>query len=252
MYDLDGDLAVELHDIATIYEGERIPVIHDIDLTVKRGEMVSVIGPNGAGKTTLLETINGLLEYTAGHGRVFGQEITANANALRKHIGYVIQNFDLDPRDPFLARDVVMTGRTGKIGPLRFPRQHDWHVVREKMELVDMSTFSTRPVGKMSGGEFQKLLLARALAQEPSLLLLDEPFSHLDISARRQMAERISEVNEHDDVTVIMVSHDLQSIPSACSRVVVMDRGRIVMQGTRDEMMSSAMVSRIFQEQDAS
>jgi len=251
MHDLDGTPAVELHDIATIYEGERIPVIHDIDLAVKRGEMVSVIGPNGAGKTTLLETINGLLEYTAGHGRVFGKEITANAHALRKHIGYVIQNFDLDPRDPFLARDVVMTGRTGKIGLLRFPRQRDWNVVREKMGLVGMSAFSNRPVGKMSGGEFQKLLLARALAQEPSLLLLDEPFSHLDISARRQMAERISEVNEHDGVTVIMVSHDLQSIPSACSRVIVMDRGRIVMQGTRDEMMTSAMVSRIFQEQDA-
>lgn len=251
MHDQDGEPAVELRDIATIYEGERIPVIHDIDLTVERGEMVSVIGPNGAGKTTLLETINGLLEYTAGHGCVFGQEITANAHMLRKHIGYVIQNFELDPRDPFLARDVVMTGRTGKIGILRFPRQRDWEIVREKMELVGMSGFSTRPVGKMSGGEFQKLLLARALAQEPSLLLLDEPFSHLDISTRRQMAERISEVNEADGVTVVMVSHDLQSIPSACSRVVVMDNGRIVMQGTRDEMMSSAMVSRIFQGQDA-
>ncbi len=251
MHDIDGAPAVELHDIATIYEGERIPVIHDINLTVERGEMVSVIGPNGAGKTTLLETINGLLEYTAGHGRVFGHEISANAHALRKRIGYVIQNFDLDPRDPFLARDVVMTGRTGKIAPLRFPRQRDWEIVREKMELVGMSGFSTRPVGKMSGGEFQKLLLARALAQEPSLLLLDEPFSHLDISARRQMAERISEVNTCDGVTVVMVSHDLQSIPSACSRVVVMDNGRIMMQGTRDEMMSSAMVSRIFQEQDA-
>ncbi len=251
MHDISGEPAVELHDIATIYEGERIPVIHGIDLAVKRGDMVSVIGPNGAGKTTLLETINGLLEYTAGHGRVFGKEITANAHALRKHIGYVIQNFDLDPRDPFLARDVVMTGRTGKIGLLRFPRQHDRQVVQEKMELVGMSAFATRPVGKMSGGEFQKLLLARALAQEPSLLLLDEPFSHLDISARRQMAEIISDVNEHDGVTVIMVSHDLQSIPTACSRVVVMDSGRIVMQGTRDEMMSSAMVSRIFWEQDA-
>ncbi|MFO8132401.1 MAG: metal ABC transporter ATP-binding protein [Thermoplasmatota archaeon] len=251
MTDIATAPAVELRDIATIYEGERIPVIHDIDLTIEQGDMVSVIGPNGAGKTTLMETINGLLEYTAGHGRVFGQEIAANAHALRRHIGYVIQNFDLDPRDPFLARDVVMTGRTGKIGLLRFPRQHDWQVVQEKMDLVGMSAFSTRPVGKMSGGEFQKLLLARALAQEPSLLLLDEPFSHLDISARRQMSELLSEVNTCDGVTVVMVSHDLQSIPSACSRVVVMDSGRIVMQGTRDEMMSSAMVSRIFQEQDA-
>ncbi|HDS59241.1 MAG TPA: ATP-binding cassette domain-containing protein [Thermoplasmatales archaeon] len=245
-----SDPAVVLRNIAAVYEGERVPAIYDINFTVKQGELVSIIGPNGAGKTTLLETINGLLAYTAGQGYVFGKDIAVHSRMLRKHIGYVIQNFDIDALAPFLARDVVMSGRVGAIGPLRFPRPSDWHVVRDKMELVGMSSFSSRPAGKLSGGEFQKLLLARALAQEPRLLLLDEPFSHLDISARRQMSELLSRVNRTQEVTMVMVSHDLQSVPAACSRVVVMDRGRIIMQGAREEMISSAAVASIFREGD--
>ena len=110
---------IELQNIETIYEGEQIPVIRNVNLTVKKGEFIAIIGPNGAGKTTLLETINGLLTYTVGKGLVFGKEISKNKSKIRKEIGYVIQNFEIDPLAPFLSKDIVMSGRARKIGILR-------------------------------------------------------------------------------------------------------------------------------------
>jgi len=117
---------IDLQNVETIYEGERIPVIYNINLTVKTGEFVAIIGPNGAGKTTLLETINGLLPYTSGKGFVFGKEISKYKTAIRKEIGYVIQNFEIEPLAPFLCKDIVMSGRSGKVGLFRFTSKKDW------------------------------------------------------------------------------------------------------------------------------
>ena len=115
---------IELQNIETIYEGEKIPVIHDINLNIKNGEFVSIIGPNGAGKTTLLETINGLLHYTEGKGYVFGMEILKNKTEIRKETGYVIQNFEIDPLSPFLCKDMINSSCCWNIlsilAPIRF------------------------------------------------------------------------------------------------------------------------------------
>ena len=237
---------IELKKIETIYEGERIPVIRDINLTVKPGEFIAIIGPNGAGKTTLLETINGLLGYTAGKGFVFGKEISKNKTEIRKEIGYVIQNFEMDPLAPFLCKDIVMSGRTGKIGMFRFASKRDWEAVRYSMGLVGMIDFACRPIGKLSGGEFQKVLLARALAQEPKLLLLDEPFSNLDFSARRQIEILLNRIHEQKQMTIVMVSHDLSFVPSRCARVIVIDQGEIIMDGKKEKILTSDVINTIF------
>ena len=237
---------IELYNIETIYEGERIPVIHDITLKVKTGEFVAIIGPNGAGKTTLLETINGLLPYTAGKGFVFGQEIRESKTFIRRDIGYVIQNFELDPRAPFLCKDIVMSGRTGKIGMLRFTTKKDWEQVWHSMSLVGMIDFANRPIGKLSGGEFQKILLARALAQEAKLVLLDEPFSNLDVTSRRQIEILLNRIHNTKKMTILMVSHDLSFIPSHCTRIIVMDKGKIIMDGKKETILDSEIIDRIF------
>ncbi|MEA2055184.1 MAG: metal ABC transporter ATP-binding protein [Candidatus Thermoplasmatota archaeon] len=239
---------IELQNITTIYEGERIPAIYDIDFTVKQGEFVSIIGPNGAGKTTLLETINGILPYISGVGYVFGKEIKKHKTEIRKNVGYVIQNFEIDPLAPFLSKDIVMTGRAGKIGLFCFPTNRDWKIVYSNMKLVGMKSFVLRPIGKLSGGEFQKILLARALSQEPKLFLLDEPFSNLDLSARKQMGKLITKIHDEQGITIVMVSHDIQSIPKRCSRVVVLDRGRIIKDGKREDSLTSDTMSKIFRE----
>jgi zinc/manganese transport system ATP-binding protein len=238
---------IELQNIETIYEGEQIPAIYDINLTVKQGEFICIIGPNGSGKTTLLETINGILPYTSGKGLVFNQEISRHKNTIRKEIGYVIQNFELDPRAPFLCKDIVMSGRAGKIGLFRFASTHDWEAIWHSMSLVGMIDFANRPVGKLSGGEFQKILLARALAQQPQLLLLDEPLSNLDFSARNQMEILLNRTHKQEQMTIVMVSHDLSFIPSNCTRVIVLDKGNIVMDGTKKKILTSDGIKNIFQ-----
>ncbi len=240
------DPIIKLEKVSTIYEGERVPSILDMDLEVERGEFVCVIGPNGAGKTTLLETLNGILPYYSGSGRVLGLEIKGNLKRIRKKTGYVLQNFDIDPLAPFLCRDIVMSGRAGRIGILRFTGKADREIVREAMGQVGMSGFEERPVGKLSGGEFQKILLARAIAQQPELLLLDEPFSHLDYEARNKMQTIITDMNRKQSVTVIMVSHYIDTVPEACDRILVMQKGRMLMDGGRDEILRSEQITDIF------
>ena len=237
---------IELQNIETIYEGENLPVIQDVNLTIESGEFVSIIGPNGAGKTTLLETINGLLSYTKGDGYVFGKNILKNKSQIRKEIGYVIQNFELDPLAPFLCKDIVMSGRTGKIGTFRFTAKKDWDKVWYSMGLVGMIDFANRPIGKLSGGEFQKILLARALAQQPKLLLLDEPFSNLDIASRMQVETLLNRIHERGDVTILMVSHDLSFLPSRCNRIIVLDCGKIIMDGSKKSILKSKVIHAIF------
>lgn len=242
---------IKLQNVQTIYEGERIPVIYDINLKVKPGEFIAIIGPNGAGKTTLLETINGLLPYTSGKGFVFGKEISKYKTAIRKEIGYVIQNFEIEPLAPFLCKDIVMSGRSGKIGLFRFATKEDWEAVWQSMGLVGMIDFARRPVGKLSGGEFQKILLARALTQEPKLLLLDEPFSNLDFAARRQIEILLNRIHERQKMTIVMVSHDLSFIPSRCTRVIVLDQGKIIMDDKKQKILASDIIDDIFHKKGA-
>ncbi len=235
---------IKLQNINTIYEGEKIPVIKDITLSIKTGEFIYIIGPNGAGKTTLLETINGLLSYTGGKGYVLSKEISKNKSLIRKHTGFLIQNFEIDPLAPFLCKDVVMMGLTGKKGLLRFHNKKDWEKVWYSMGLVGMIDFANRPVGKLSGGEFQKILMARVLTQQPKILLLDEPFSNLDFSSRHQMETLLNRLHEKHNLTVLVVSHDLSFIPESCNRIIVMDKGRIIRDGAK-EILESETVKKL-------
>ena len=236
-----GNEVISLEMLSTAYEGERIPAIRDVNLSVTRGDLLCIVGPNGSGKTTLLESINGILRYTSGHGRAFGLEIISNGSCIRQRMGYVIQNFEIDPLSPFLCKNVVMSGRTGKIGLLRFPGARDWDAVRRSMTRVGMASYWSRPVGKLSGGEFQKILIARALAQEPEVFLLDEPFANLDIRSKADMDKLLSELHAAGS-TVLMVSHDVNSIPRSCTHIVVLDEGRIVGSGQKDEVMESGII----------
>ena len=238
--------AIVMEGVSVVYEGERIPAVHEVDLQVPKGQFVTVLGPNGAGKTTLLEAINGMLPSTGGRVSVLGRDVTKQGREVRKRCGYVIQNFALDPLDPFLTRDVVMMARAGPIGVLRFPNKGDWKMVDEALAMVGMTSFANRPVGKLSGGEFQKVLIARAMAQDPDVLLLDEPFANLDIDARRDALRIVEEWREERGLTVLMVSHDIANVPPSCDRIVVIHRGRVIMDGPRDEVLASPDLGRMF------
>jgi zinc/manganese transport system ATP-binding protein len=232
-----ADSIIELKNVSTVYEGERVPAIRDIDLTIESGEFVAIIGPNGAGKTTLLETINGLLPHTRGQVRVLGRDVARFGPQLRSQIGYVPQEFQFDETTPVLVRDVVLMGRYGRIGLFRRPTAEDYAQVQEALELLGLAELAERPLGKLSGGQQQKVLLARALAKEPKILLLDEPFSHLDFVAREEVAELITRWHRERSLTVLLVLHDLEAIPQSCHRVVLLNGGRIRHDGARERVV---------------
>ncbi|MEA1993888.1 MAG: ABC transporter ATP-binding protein [Euryarchaeota archaeon] len=226
---------IHLKHVETVYEGEKTPVIKDINLEIGEGEFLTVIGPNGAGKTTLLEAINGLLE-SKGEITVFGKNIRRYGTEIRKEVGYVPQEFSYDSLTPFLVKDVVLMGRYGKIGVLNSPSKEDRRIMEETLEFIGISKLKTRPIGKLSGGQLQKVMIARALTQNPKILLLDEPFSNLDMESRREISEKIVSLNR-DGLTTIMVIHEISSIPHECNRIVKIDNSTVVMDGNRAEAL---------------
>ncbi|HID25907.1 MAG TPA: ATP-binding cassette domain-containing protein, partial [Thermoplasmata archaeon] len=191
--------------------------------------------------------LNGIIPATSGMVKVFGKNVRTHGPEIRKKIGYVIQNFEIDPISPFLSKDVVMMGRVGKIGLLRFPRKEDWIVALKNMKLLGIEKFKNRAVGKLSGGEFQKVLIARALTQEAEILLLDEPFANLDVRSRKKVSDLLATLNVEYGVTMVFVSHDIHAIPEVSTRTIVLDQGRIVCQGELEGVLSSSIGKQLWQ-----
>jgi len=231
------DAIIKLEDVSTVYEGERRSAIKNVSLTVKRKELVYVVGPNAAGKTTLLETINGLLPPFKGKVSVFGLNVQTHGRLLRCAIGYVPQDFMVKPGEPYTALDVVLMGRYGQIGFLNHPQEEDKKKAQETMKLIGIENLADRPMGKLSGGQQQKVMLARALAKNPKILLLDEPFSNLDPDSRGQIPALITKLHEEKDLTTLIVTHDIHHMLDQCTRVIVVNNGKITFDGTPKHAM---------------
>jgi zinc/manganese transport system ATP-binding protein len=223
--------AIKLENVSTIYEGARRTAIKNVNLTVKQKELVYLVGPNAAGKTTLLETINGMLPAFKGTVRVFGLNVKDYGRQVRCEIGYVPQDFMVKPGEPYNALDVVLMGRYGQIGFLRSPEEEDKEKALKAMKLIGIEELASRPMGKLSGGQQQKVMLARALAKDPKILLLDEPFSNLDPDSRGQIPLLITRLHKEKGLTTLIVTHDIHHMLDACSRVIVVSNGRITFDG---------------------
>ncbi len=222
---------IELFNVDTIHEGEKTLAIRNITLRVRKGQFLCIVGPNGAGKTTLLETINGLIKNKRGRIRIFGKKIEKRGPSIRKEIGYVPQRFTVDNLTPFLVEDVILMGRFGKIGLLKSISDKDRQKTKEAMKLIGINGLSSRPIGKLSGGQLQKVMIARAIAKDPKILLLDEPFGNLDFNATTDISRQLSHLHEERELTILAVIHDIDAIPSRCDRALLMNRGRVVEDG---------------------
>jgi manganese/iron transport system ATP-binding protein len=216
-----SDLTVEL--------GGRT-VLTDVHLTVDKGELVGLVGPNGAGKTTLLRTLMGLLRHRAGQVVVDDEPVRRRRTGL----GYVPQRHEFAWDFPISVENVVMTGRTGKLGLFRCPGVADWQAVAEALDRVRMSDLRTRPVGELSGGQRQRVLLARALALQPSVLLLDEPFTGLDMPTQELLSNLLLSL-AREAHAVLMTTHDLPAALYTCDRLALLNR-TIVAAGTPDQL----------------
>ena len=221
--------------------------LRGVSLKVRSEEFVGIIGPNGAGKTTLLTIVNGLGKLLNGRVRVLGHYLTpGNGHSLRKRVGYVAQVQNIDPRMPMNVREVVMIGRYGLLGLSRRPGKHDWDIVDEMLELVGMSQLAQRPIGHLSGGEQQRVAIARCLAQEPELFLLDEPTASLDWKAQSEILELVKHIHDSRCLTTLFVTHDLSALPVACDRVVLMKEGLIWGVGSPAELLTDANLSQLY------
>jgi iron complex transport system ATP-binding protein len=212
------------------------PVIEGLSLDVAAGEFVGIIGPNGSGKSTLVRLAAGLLGPRAGTVEVFGRRTRqAGRRWLAQTCGVVLQesSFAFD----YTVEDVVLMGRSPYLSLLDRPGPKDRAAAARALELVDCAGLGARGINSLSGGEKQRVLLARALAQEPKALLLDEALTHLDIGHQAAMLAALRALNARG-VTLLLVSHDLNLAALACSRLVLLAAGRIVAAGAPEVVVT--------------
>jgi len=221
--------------------------LRGVSLKVESGEFVGVIGPNGAGKTTLLTVVNGLGKLLRGQVRVLGNRLNSgNGHSLRKKVGYVPQVENIDPRMPMNVREVAMIGRYGVLGLFRKPGKYDWKVVDEMLDLVGMTHLARRPIGHLSGGEQQRVAIARCLAQEPEIFLLDEPTASLDWKAQTEILGLVKQIHDSRNLTTLFVTHDLGALPVACDRVVLMKEGLITAEGPPGTLLTNENLGQLY------
>lgn len=215
-------------------------VLDGVDLAIDAGEFVGLVGPNGAGKTTLLRSILGLVSIFAGEVRVGGSA----TRSARRTIGYVPQRLEFAWDFPVSVEEVVLPGRTRSAGWLRRPGVRDWRAVREALERVRLADLRRRPVGELSGGQRQRVLVARALALNPRLLLLDEPFTGLDIPMQELLMDLFSELSD-EGAALLMTTHDLVGAVHGCSRLALINR-RVVADGPPEALADDDLWRRTF------
>jgi ABC-type Mn2+/Zn2+ transport system ATPase subunit len=221
--------------------------LQGVSLEVKKGEFVGIIGPNGAGKTTLLTVINGLGKLVHGKACILGSQLNGrNRSNLRKRIGYVAQVENIDPRLPINVRETVMVGCYGRLGLFHRPRQAQWKTVDEVLEMVGIAHLSRRPIGHLSGGEYQRAAIARALVQQPEIFLLDEPTASIDKKAQREILSLIQLIHKEYHTTTLFVTHDLRTLPSTCQRLILMKDGKIWQQGSPKSMLREEVLSELY------
>jgi manganese/iron transport system ATP-binding protein len=206
------------------------PVLTGVDLAVEPGELVGLLGPNGAGKTTLLRAILGLLPPAAGSVHVAGKP----GKPGRTPIGYVPQRHDFAFDFPISVVNAVATGLTGKLGPLRRLGAADWEAVADALDRVRMAELADRPIGQISGGQRQRVLVARALALRPSVLLLDEPFTGMDLPTQELLAALFADLAQ-EGRAVLLTTHDIGSALCSCDRIALLNRS-VVATGTPGDL----------------
>lgn len=216
---MTAEAAISVEDVSFSYEGP--PVLEDVSLEVTPGEMLGLVGPNGGGKSTLLKIILGLLRPDRGRVRVFGLPPREG----RKEIGYVPQSTSFAADFPISVEEAVLLGRLGRTRFLGGYSRRDREVAAEVMERTSVLELRRRRLGELSGGQLQRVLIARALASRPRVLILDEPTSHMDLRVEEDVFDLLKELNVR--MTIVVVSHDVGFISHYVSRAACLNRSLI-------------------------
>lgn len=218
--------------------GRRDVILTGVNLKIQRGEFWGIVGPNGSGKTTLLRTFLGLLKPVSGTVRI-GQQ----GEPLR--FGYVPQRETVDTLFPISVEEIVLMGRYGRVGVIRRPGDRDRKVARECLEHVGIADLAKRSYVELSGGQKQRALIARALATEPDLLVLDEPTNGMDLVSEHSLLELVQRLHVEDRLTVVLVSHLLANVANVARRIAIIAGGKLD-SGVREEMLTEEHLSRLY------
>ena len=229
---------LEIRDLSVRLGGRR--VLRDVDLPIDEGEFVGLIGPNGAGKTTLLRSVLGMIRAETGRVSIEGQP----PQRARSRIGYVPQRHEFAWDFPIAVEETVMTGLVRDIGWFRRPRQQHFDAVADAITRVGMAHLAARPVGELSGGQRQRVLVARALALRPTLLLLDEPFTGLDMPTQELLLDLFRDLAQ-EGRAVVMSTHDLAGAMHQCSRLCLVNR-TVIADARPDELRNPEIWMRAF------
>lgn len=214
------------------------------------GGITALMGPNGAGKTTLLRICLGMAKAERGEVKVLGEDVrrlkgTALAR-LRRRIGYVPQLLPTQSEMPLTIREVVAIGRTARAGLFHPLTRADWQVVDRWLGALGLAPLADRAFGQASGGEQRKAIIARAMVQEPELLLLDEPTANLDLGWRERIVEALESLYAQSRISVILVCHELEVLPIACRQIILLDQGRLVTTGSPEEVFTPDRVTSLY------
>ncbi|MEK7299444.1 MAG: metal ABC transporter ATP-binding protein [Candidatus Margulisiibacteriota bacterium] len=228
---MSDTIAISVKDLTLAYQEK--PVLWDIDVDVPAGLLLAVVGPNGAGKTTFIKAVLGLLTPAAGKVEIFGQPL----NAQRRLVAYVPQRGSVDWDFPTTVLDVVLMGRYGRLGWFSRPSKGDKDAALHALEMVGMSDFADRHISQLSGGQQQRVFLARALVQEATIYLMDEPFVGVDAATEKAIVQILKTLRENGK-TVVVVHHDLTTLKDYFDWVLLLNVRKVAV-GPVDEVLTA-------------
>jgi iron complex transport system ATP-binding protein len=235
--------AISLRQVSFSYR--TIPVVQEVSLEIPRQSFIALIGPNGSGKTTLLRLMSKMLAPQYGTVLLNDQPLASfSARKLALNLAVISseQHFDF----PFSVQDVVAMGRFPHLNRLERMSRLDWGVVEDALDRTALLPFRHRSISQLSSGEKQRVLIARAIAQQPSILMLDEPNAHLDINHQIAIYDLLQILNRRNQMTIIVVLHDLSAAAAFCEATVLLHRGRIVRVGKPADVITAELIQQTY------
>lgn len=240
--------AIEIRGLKVRF-GSRLAI--DIDeLAVASGEFVALMGRNGAGKTTLVKTCLGLQKKSEGNIKILGVDLDRLTPSglihLRRRIGYVSQLLPSKSQLPVTAREVIAIGRSAKAGLFKRLTREDYSMIDRWIDELGLNRVANHPFNQLSGGEQRKIMLARAMVQEPELLLLDEPTANLDLGWRERIIKTLNQLHKITGISILLISHEIEALPERCGKIILIENGKITARGTPSNFFTPERVKSLY------
>jgi len=241
-----------LFSLNQVFVGHRGRILlRNISLHLEYGESLAIVGPNGSGKSTLLMALMGFRKIVSGRADFLSRDVSQLSNrewtAVRKRVGYLPQQLPIDPFFPITSEEVILLGRVGHAGFARPLQEKDRSLAESWIQTFGLNGLRRRPFGQLSGGEQQKVHLARLMTQDPEILLLDEPTSGLDLKWQQVLGTLIEEISLERKKGIVMVTHEAHQIPPSCQQVALLRAGVVFAVGPKEEVLTESVLSQVYE-----